>query len=51
LLLLVSVSSKVLQGEAGGGEALRSDDLRPVLLDLGDPVVGVGQRLPAAGGG
>jgi hypothetical protein len=39
-----------LQGAAGVGEALRPDDLRPVLLDLGDPVAGVVERTAAAGG-
>ena len=40
-----------LQGAAGAGEAFRADDLRPVFLDLGDPVAGVVERLAAAGGG
>ena len=40
-----------LQGAAGAGEAFRPDDLRPVFLDLGDPVAGVVERLTAAGGG
>jgi hypothetical protein len=41
---------QVLHGLAHGVEAVGAEEFAPVLLDLGDPVAGVVERLPAAPG-